>query len=52
MKCEIGLLQKAAFKTTFFFSKKYAKKFIKNVGQYVAKAAFSDTPGDRGKRHI
>ena len=52
LKCEIGLLQKASFKTTIFFSKKYTNKFIENVRQYVTKATFSETTEDRGQKHI
>ena len=48
----IGLLQKASFKTTFFFSKKYTNKFIENVGQFVKKATFSEASGDRGQKYI
>ena len=52
LKCEMGLLQKASFKTTIFFSKNYTNKFIENVGQYVTKATFSETTEDRGQKHI
>ena len=54
LKCDIGLLQKASFKTTIFFQKCILTNLLRTSGimlQY-EKATFSETTGDRGRKHI